>query len=152
MSAWSLQTPAADELPQVLALLDACALPVADLTPAHLPGFLSCRSGSRLIAVAGLERCGEVALLRSLAVAASHRQRGLASQLVDTLERRARADCLPQIFLLTTTARDFFARRGFQPLARPAVPQAIAETGEFLGLCPASAVCMVKTLASNASP
>ena len=45
-------TPAADELPELLALLEACAVPVADLAATHRPGR---RGDRRLIAVAGLE-------------------------------------------------------------------------------------------------
>jgi len=148
----TLNTPAADELPELLALLDACALPVADLGAGHLPGFLISRVAGRVIAVAGLQSCGEAVLLRSLAVATSHRRRGLAGRLVDALQRRAWANGQQQMFLLTTTARDFFAARGFAELPRRLVPPAIAATSEFSGICPASAVCMVKTLRGETAP
>lgn len=142
----------ASELSELLALLTACALPCADLTETHLPGFLVCRSGGRLVAAAGLELCADAVLLRSVAVAATHRGRGLATRLIDALERRARAQGRREMFLLTTTAPGFFAARGFQPVERQFVPAAVAATTEFCSLCPASALCMRKRLDGEASP
>ncbi|MCB1931142.1 MAG: GNAT family N-acetyltransferase [Candidatus Accumulibacter sp.] len=141
-----MSAPRRDELPDLLALLDDCALPIADLETRHLPAFLVCRDDARLIATAGLESCGGELLLRSLAVAPAYRQRGLAGRLVEALEERARSMPREQVFLLTTSAQNFFASRGFRPLARSAVPAAIAATSQFRSLCPASATCMVKNL------
>ncbi len=146
----------ARDLPELVALLAECALPFGDLTETHLREFLVCRDGGRdsgrLVATAGLELCDDAVLLRSLAVAATHRGRGLATRLVDTLERRARAKRLRVMFLLTTTAPGFFAARGFRPVERQLVPAAIAATTEFRSLCPASALCMRKRLDGEAPP
>lgn len=146
MSLHALSKPGVDDLKDLLALLDQCVLPFADLEARHLAHFLICRNGGRLIAAAGLEFCDKNVLLRSLAVAPGFRQRGLASRLVEALEQRALATHQEQLFLMTTTAQDFFTRRGFRPLARTAVPAAIANTAQFRRLCPTSAVCMVKAL------
>jgi amino-acid N-acetyltransferase len=50
------------------------------------------------------------------------------------------------MYLLTTTAEGFFARRSYEKVDRDAVPGVIKETAEFQSLCPASAVCMVRHL------
>ena len=146
----------ARDLPALVALLAECALPFGDLTETHLREFLVCRDGGRdsgrLVATAGLELCDDAVLLRSLAVAATHRGRGLATRLVDTLERRARAKRLRVMFLLTTTAPGFFAARGFRPVERQLVPASSAATTEFRSLCPASALCMSKRLDGEAPP
>ena len=142
----AISEPRLDEMPALLALLDECALPIADLEARHLPAFLLCRDDARPIAAAGLESCGEALLLRSLAVAPAYRRRGLAARLLEALEERARSLRREQVFLLTTSAQDFFASRGFQPVARSSVPAAIAESAQFRCLCPASATCMVKNL------
>lgn len=146
----------ARDLPELVALLAECALPFGDLTETHLREFLVCRDGGRdsgrLVATAGLELCDDAVLLRSLAVAATHRGRGLATRLVDTLERRARAKRQRVMFLLTTTAPGFFAARGFRPVERQLVPASIAATTEFRSLCPASALCMRKRLDGEAPP
>jgi amino-acid N-acetyltransferase len=140
------------DLPELVALLAECALPFGDLTETHLREFLVCRDGGRLVATAGLELCDDAVLLRSLAVAATHRGRGLATRLVDTLERRARAKRQRVMFLLTTTAPGFFAARGFRPVERQLVPASIAATTEFRSLCPASALCMRNRLDGEAPP
>ncbi|ACV37336.1 arsenic resistance N-acetyltransferase ArsN2 [Accumulibacter sp.] len=142
----------AHDLPELVALLAECALPFGDLTETHLREFLVCRDGGRLVATAGLELCDDAVLLRSLAVAATHRGRGLATRLVDALERRARAKRQRVMFLLTKTVPGFFAARGFRPVERQLVPAAIATTTEFRSLCPASALCMRKRLDGEAPP
>lgn len=142
----------ARDLPELVALLAECALPFGDLTETHLREFLVCRDGGRLVATAGLELCDDAVLLRSLAVATTHRGRGLATRLVDALERRARAKRQRVMFLLTTTVPGFFAARGFRPVERQLVPAAIATTTEFRSQCPASALCMRKRLDGEAPP
>jgi N-acetylglutamate synthase-like GNAT family acetyltransferase len=51
-----------------------------------------------------------------------------------------------RIFLLTTTAEAFFARRGYGRIAREHAPESIRTTCEFADICPASSALMVKTL------
>ncbi len=149
MSALLPEPALASDLPDLLALLSACSLPTADLGQRHLADFLVCRDGGRIVASGGLEFHAAAALLRSLAVAASHRQRGLATRLVDELVQRAQDHGKREILLLTTSAAGFFAARGFQPFDRRQVPPELALCSEFRDLCPASAVCMRRTLANG---
>jgi amino-acid N-acetyltransferase len=134
-------------LGEVVTLLAASLLPHDDLTEAHLADFLGVYAGDRLVGVVGLERRGADGLLRSLAVAPPHRGRGLAAQLVEALEARARAHGVRDLYLLTTTAEAFFARRGYERADRAAVPEALRQTPEFASICPSTAVCMKKQLA-----
>ena len=62
-----------------------------DLDAAMLEVFVVATKGRDLVGVAGLEVYGSNALLRSLAVAAQHRSRGLGARLVDAIEAEARA-------------------------------------------------------------
>ena len=94
----------------------------------------------------GLEPYGSVALLRSLAVAPAWQGRGLGSALLAHAEQAARQRGIAALYLLTTTAAAFFARRGYVRLPREAAPPVLQQTAEFAALCPASAVCMTKTL------
>jgi amino-acid N-acetyltransferase len=48
------------------------------------------------------------------------------------------------LYLLTTTAREFFAGRGYRAIDRADAPERIRGTTEFSDLCPASATAMVK--------
>ena len=130
----------------VRALLAAAGLPVADLPAAHLDDFWGCREGTALIGVIGLETYGAVALLRSLAVAPDRQGRGLGAALLAHAERAARQRGITALYLLTTTAEAFFARRGYVRIPREAAPPALHRTAEFAALCPASAACLRKAL------
>jgi len=48
------------------------------------------------------------------------------------------------LFLLTTTAADYFSARGFDPVDRSSAPEAIRRTREFAEICPGSAAFMRK--------
>jgi amino-acid N-acetyltransferase len=135
------------DLAAVLGLLQRAGLPTADLTSApnlHLWVF---EVEESLLGVIGLERFGASALLRSLAVAPGYQQRGFGQQLVVRLEREARADGVEQLVLLTETAEKFFRSIGYEVIDRRHVPEEIKQSAEFRSLCPASAVCMSKSLA-----
>jgi amino-acid N-acetyltransferase len=51
--------------------------------------------------------------------------------------------------LLTETAEGFFRAIGYEIIDRSHVPEKINQSAEFRLLCPASAVCMRKSLASS---
>lgn len=134
------------DLDAIQGLLDACELPHHDLTSAHLDHFLVARDEERLHGVVGLEPCGDVALLRSLAVVPDGRDEGLGTRLVETVEQVATDDGIRTLYLLTTTAAKYFQAHGYEQLDRAALPEAIRQTEEATRLCPASAVCMRKAL------
>ena len=95
-----------------------------------------------------MERFGARALLRSLAVAPGHQQRGMGHKLVARLEREAQAEDVEQLVLLTETVEKFFRSIGYVVIDRRHVPEEIKQSAEFRSLCPASAVCMSKSLTS----
>jgi amino-acid N-acetyltransferase len=128
-------------LAKVKRLLEQALLPTADLTDRHLEHFLACDEG-----VVGLEIYAPVALLRSLAVTPGSRTRGVGTALVAEAEQYARSQGVAEIYLLTTTAEPFFARVGYERIARDAAPAAIRETQEFSSLCPAGSAVMRKRL------
>ena len=140
------------DLPAIRALLADAGLPTADLAAAPWADFWGCRAGEDLAGVIGLEAYGTVVLLRSLAVAPDWRGRGLGSALLAHAEQAARQRGLAALYLLTTTAEAFFARRGYARIPREAAPPALRHTAEFAALCPASAVCLTKALAARETP
>lgn len=115
------------DLEAVVALLADCGLPTEDVHQ-HLDDFVLEREGEAVRAVAGLEVHGDCALLRSVAVA------------------DARVLGVRQVFLLTTNAEEYFAKLGFHPVRRDAVPGEIRATREFGKLCPQSAAVLVREL------
>jgi amino-acid N-acetyltransferase len=130
----------------VASLLAASGLPCSDLTEAHLEHFFCAGSTGSPTGVVGLEMREENALLRSLAVHESARSAGLGGSLVEHAEAYARANAVRTIYLLTTTAEAFFARRGYIRLEREHAPPSIRSTREFADICPSSSAFMVKHL------
>jgi amino-acid N-acetyltransferase len=130
----------------VKALLQSCELPFEDLTPAHLTHFLVIKDGDQIVGSVGLEGCRAFALLRSLAVAESKRGQGLGYQLIEQIETYARSQQISALYLLTTTADQYFARQGYQVVPRESAPAPLQETTEFKSICPDSAVCMYRNL------
>ena len=151
----SLNTPEirparADDLTAIVELLTACGLPASDLSAAHLADFFVATANDRLIGVAGVERLERVGLLRSLAVAPDCRNAGLAHRLVTASEERAKSlHGISDLYLLTTTAADYFLQRGYREVPRASVPGGVAAHPQFLGLCPASARCLGKSLTGH---
>jgi amino-acid N-acetyltransferase len=129
-----------------VALLECEGLPVSDLTDGHLEHFFFTGSDSSPTGMVGLEIFGTDALLRSLVVAANARAVGLGSTLVTHAENYASSCQVHAMYLLTTTAEAFFARRGYRRVERGQAPPSIQSTREFAGLCPASSAFMTKRL------
>lgn len=135
--------------PQLEALLRSAGLPVADLHPDSEVRFLGVSLDGKLAAAVGLELFGEVGLLRSLAVAPEHRSTGLGRVLVQRAEARAIEQGVRALYLLTTTARDFFLHLGYREIPRAMAPAVIAGTRQFSALCPSSSDFMLKEFAAS---
>jgi amino-acid N-acetyltransferase len=127
-------------------LLESVSLPSADLTDAHMEHFFYCGDAAQPSGLVGVELRGKAALLRSLVVTARQRSTGMGAQLVEHAERYARVAGADAIYLLTTTAESFFAKRGYRVVPRESAPPEIRETREFAAICPASSAFMSKTL------
>ena len=140
----------ASDLGETLALLSASSLP-ADGVAEHLSDFFVARDSSgRLVACAGVERYGAMGLLRSVAVSAELQRTGLGSILVGKVLDEAQRTGIDEVVLLTTTARDFFARRfGFSETTREPYAAPLATSVEWqLPRC-SSAVVMSLRLSNQ---
>lgn len=126
-------------------LLSRNDLPAADVR-SGAADFFTAIDGEHRVGVGGLEVYGSDALLRSVVVAEGVRGEGYGTAICDALEAEARAAGAETVYLLTTTAADFFAERGYEPIDRDAPPAAITATSEFADLCPSSATCMRREL------
>ncbi len=131
---------------QLYALLERCDLPTSDLEAHHLEHFLACGRADNLSGVVGLEFFGKIALLRSLAVVDEVRGLGFGNALVVGAEQYAVTKGVCELYLLTMTAEIFFQRLEYVTVDRDNVPDTIRGTQQFSGLCPDSAVVMVKKL------
>ena len=123
----------------IAALLDQHRLPLAGARD-HVIDFLVAVEDTRVIGVAGLERYGDTALLRSVAVSAPGS--GIGTRLVQALLEHAHESGIGTVVLLTTTAAGFFPRFGFTVVMREDVPASVHASAEFHGACPSSATVM----------
>lgn len=135
------------DLPGALELLGRSELTERDVADHWGHYFVVREDDGRVVAVAGLEVHGVDALLRSVAVDPDYRGQGLAASLVEAAIGRAKRLQLRAVYLLTTTARDYFARRGFADCARDEAPSAIRESWEFRLGCPSTAAFMKRAVA-----
>ena len=133
------------DLAPALELLRRSDLPEKGVADAFGHYFVVHDDG-RLVALAGLELCGEDGLLRSVVVEPEYRGQSLAGQLVEATVERARRLNLRALYLLTTTARDYFARRGFAECPRDQAPEPIRQSWEFSTGCPSSSAFMKREL------
>lgn len=115
----------------------------------HLGGFIVGEADGVIVCAGALEHYAEAALLRSVVVSANRRGSGAGGQLYEALTAMAKARGIGKLYLLTTTAAAFFARRGFKETARDAVPAALHASREFQGACPASATLMSVSLTAS---
>ena len=130
------------------------------LTESHLPtvgveniigDFLVAEEDKDIVGVVGMEYCCNYGLLRSTAVAATWRSKGLGRQLVERIIARAEGRGINALYLLTTTAEQYFPSFGFKTTTRDRVPAEIKATDEFRGACPASAAVMSLELSGASS-
>ena len=141
MNAQVIERARPGDIGEIKELLGASGLPVEGAS-AHLEHFFVARVGGSLAGVIGLEWYGEEGLLRSLAVRASDRSKGVGNNLYLRLIGEARALGIRRLILLTTTAEGYFAARGFRAVGRNTISGALHQSAEFTGACPASALCM----------
>jgi len=134
------------DLPDIIALLEAGKLPLAGLD-AHVATTLVAQRNARVVGCAAVEIHGTAGLLRSVAVDDTRRGEGLGHQLTQAALDLARARGLKTVYVLTTTAAEFFPRFGFREIARDDVDPAVQRSVEFTKACPADAIAMRADLA-----
>jgi amino-acid N-acetyltransferase len=136
----SLRRARVEDRPAVETLLRERDLPLVGLED-HFNNFWVADADGTLVGTAGLEVHGRLGLLRSLAVHPDSGGAGIGSRLTWQLLEEAVGQGLREVFLLTTTAADFFPRFGFVRLRRREVPAELKESAEFAA-CPTTATAM----------
>jgi N-acetylglutamate synthase-like GNAT family acetyltransferase len=126
------------------AALKNAKLPIEDI---EAPGRLFWRFETveeLPVGFGGLELYAADALLRSIVALPPVRRKGFGSAIVAALEQEAQLRSCRRLWLITTSAAEFFDRHGYVRCDRAAVPSAISATTELAALCPASADVLVK--------
>lgn len=132
------------ERQSAIAILQSHNLPTADIDEDKLLYVL--QRAEKIIGTAGLEIFDDCALLRSVSVLNDEKGKGYGRIINSEIENFAKESGINCMYLLTTTAKDFFDRQGYCVIKREDAPETIRQTGEFLSLCPASAILMKKRI------
>ncbi len=122
-------------------LLITSNLPTAGVDE-HWKTFIVARAGDKVVACGGSEAYQFAALIRSVAVAPEYRSQGLGRRITRQLLDRLASRGLREFYLLTTTAEDYFRKRGFKTIDRDEVHPQLLSSREFQDACPSTAVCM----------
>jgi amino-acid N-acetyltransferase len=133
-----------NDFSKAINLLKKNDLPTQDIT--GTTKLFVMLEGNDVVGVVGLEAHDHDGLLRSLCVSEGKRNTGLGAELIDFMESYAPTQNVHCLFLLTTTAADFFSKKGYEEIDRNKVPQPIQESTEFTTVCPSSATVMRKRL------
>jgi amino-acid N-acetyltransferase len=130
----------------LVAALRKAGLPAADVT-SEGPLFWRFSTQDDMPAgFGGLEIYGADALMRSVLTLPPLRGRGIGRAIVEGLEIEARVAKCQAVWLLTSSAREWFGERGYSIAERARAPASIQSSAQFSTLCPASATLMMKRL------
>ena len=129
------------DLEEVKALLTTSSLPLEGVDEAF-SNFIVAEGGPSIVGTAGLELYGRFALLRSAAVVKGWQGYGVGRALIGEVISRARSRNVDSVFLLTTTAENYFPSFGFQKIERAELPVELNESAELRGACPDTATVM----------
>ena len=116
----------------------------------HLNTAFVVRAEGLIVGSAVLEIYSGGALLRSVAVAEQSRARGLGRELTAKALELAQELGVTDVFLLTLTAEEYFARLGFAEICREDVPDTVRASVQFLSACPSTATVMHRPLSDAA--
>jgi amino-acid N-acetyltransferase len=130
------------DLSAVRALLDAAHLPLDGLDEQFGDGYAVAESEGTVIGAEGIETYADCGLLRSAVVHDAWRGRGIGDALTRDRLDWARSRGLREVYLLTTTAAEYFPRYGFTRVERGSAPAAVQRSREFAEACPQTAVTM----------
>ncbi len=141
MSEITIAPARVEDLAAIKQILIESNLPTAGVDD-HWKTFLIARDGDATVGCGGAEAYQFAALIRSIAVTPEYRSHGIGRKLVRQLLDRLASRGLREFYLLTTTAEEYFKKRGFKPIDRDEVHPQLLSSREFQDACPSTAVCM----------
>jgi arsenite methyltransferase len=137
---YSLRPATPADVSAARALLEGSGLPTDGLADQFGASYtVAIDAAGAIVGVGGVETHGGHGLLRSVAVDAAWRGRGVGEAITRDSIAGAAAAGLAGVYALTTTAADYFPRFGFRPVTRDAVPEPVRASVEFSAACPESA-------------
>jgi len=148
----TIESATPDCLGEALAILSQENLP-HDGVEAHLGGFLVARNrGGKILGCVGIERHGNLGLLRSAAVLSEYQGQWIGRTLIRELLDRAAKEGVTEVALLTTTAKDYFQTKfGFKETERSRYENRLTNSLEWnLPRCSSATFMTLKLTPDNA--
>ncbi|NOT92546.1 arsenic resistance N-acetyltransferase ArsN2 [Ferruginibacter sp.] len=133
-----------EEKQEVITLLQQEQLPVLDIDDDKVLYLL--KNTDQTIGTVGLEIFEDCALLRSVSIIKEEQGKGYGKFINQEIEKYVKDAGINCLYLLTTTAKDFFDKQGYCVINREEAPLSVQRTAEFSSLCPSSAVVMKKKI------
>lgn len=136
------------DLDAIKRLLVGSLLPSRDVGGGN-QRFIVASENGRIIGCAGLQVAGQDGLVRSMAVHWTRRNVGLGSRLHERLLFEAVLAGVRTLWVVTTTAEDFFAGHGFKKVAAADVPAELQASDEFTTFVPGGSTVMSRPVAKG---
>src|SRR5688500_17752871 len=146
MTTYTIRPARPEDVGRVETTLRTADLPLDGLRDQFGEGYAIAEADGELIGVEGIEVHGNDGLLRSAAVVAAWRGKGVGDALTRDRIEWAKQRGLDSLYLLTTTAGDYFPRFGFTRVDRGTAPEAVRRSREFAEACPDTALFMALPL------
>lgn len=143
----TLEVAQTGDLANIRTLLRANGLPTEGLDAGGVQAHWVWREADRVVATVALDVVGTVAVIRSLATDPTFRGQRIATVLCDAAEDEARRRGVTAVYLLTESAAELFAGRGYRAIDRATVPDGIARHWQFASGCCQCGRTMVKSFA-----
>ncbi len=119
-----------------LKALEEAGMPRDDLAASRGLYFALVDGRGSPLGYCGYEPLGNaLALIRSCVVPTEHRGKGVGRAMIRDLIEMLAAEGMRDLYLFTMDADPFFARLGFEAVARDAAPDAIRATSQFSSEC-----------------
>ena len=135
--------PACDsDFSEIAALLKEVGLLTEGLVQG-MPDLYVAEIDGAIIGCAALESDESFGLLRSVGILPAAQRGGIGRQLVDAIHARAGDLGLESVYLLTTTAEEYFPRFGYERVERTEIPKLVTNTAEF-STCSAAGAAILK--------
>lgn len=142
MTAFTVRPATSADHAPVAELLRSAGLPLDGLDEQFGPAYAVAVADGAIVGAEGIEQYGTAGLLRSAVVAPSWRGKGIGEALTRDRLAWATSNGITEVWLLTTTASDWFPKFGFQRADRATAPAPVRASREFAEACPASAIAM----------
>jgi len=130
------------DLAMIIELLQTNELPTEDIH-SETQHFFVLESDNSIIACCAVELYPPDGLLRSFAVRKEFQNMGYGKLIYDFTIKQSKQDLkLSTLYILTTTANNYFHKQNWKLINRIDTPKTIQASEEFASICPVSAVCM----------